>query len=87
MTGGHLCGCLCGDLAFFMRPAPVFGQQYHFFSRYHHPVVAGVFALCVVIASGYEEGRKLFSSEGSPVPFGLDAPQRRRAAYVGVASR
>ena len=45
--------------------------------------------LCVAIASGYEEGRKLFSSEGSPVLFGLDVPHRTRAAsaYVGVASR
>ena len=43
--------------------------------------------LCVAIASGYEEGRKSFSSVGSPVVFGLDAPHRRRAAYVGVASR
>ena len=41
--------------------------------------------LCVAVDSGYEEGRKLFSSEGSPVLFGV--PHRRRAAsaYVRVA--
>ena len=82
-----LCGCPCGDLAFVVRPIPVFGQQHHkHFSHYLRQVVAGVLALCVAVASGYEEGRKLFSSEGSPVPFGLDVPHWRRAAYVGIAS-
>ena len=37
-----------------------------------------MFALCAAIASGYEDERKLFSSEGSPVLFGLDVPQRGR---------
>ena len=74
-----------GGLAFVVRPTPVFGQQHHkYVSDYLHQVVAGVF---VAIASGYEEERKLFSLEGSPVLFGLGAPHRRRAAYVGVASR
>ena len=37
-----------------------------------------MFALCAAIAPGYEDERKLFSSEGSPVLFGLDLPQRGR---------